>query len=95
MRTPKYKSSEKYGLCGKRSLKSSSAALRNVPCAYGGLLSGTVHVLVSFLGFVPGPDLSCLFHQVEYMIIGALFSLLPLKLHANGLSCRISSFKSA
>ncbi len=45
----------KYGLCGKRSLKSSSAALCNAPCAYGGLLSGTVHVLISFQGFVPGP----------------------------------------
>ncbi len=51
MRTPKCKSSEKYGLCGKRSLKSSSTALFNVPCAYGGLLSGTFHVLISFQGF--------------------------------------------
>ena len=77
IRTPKCRSSEKFGLCGKRSLKSSSAALcrpyrsssvkyglrgslslksssaalRNVPCAYGGLLSGTVHVLIPLLGF--------------------------------------------
>ena len=51
MRTPKCRSSEKYGLWGKRSLKNSSAALRNVPCTYGGLLSGTVHVLISFQGF--------------------------------------------
>jgi len=61
MRTPKCKSSEKYGLCGKRSLKSSSASLRNVPCAYGGLLFGTVHVLISFLGFVPGPG----YHEIR------------------------------
>jgi hypothetical protein len=45
---PKCRSSEKYGLCGSRSLKSPSAALCNAPCAYGGLFSGTVHVLISF-----------------------------------------------
>ena len=51
IRTPKCRSSEKYGLCGSRSLKSPSAALCNAPYAYGGLFSGTVHVLISFQGF--------------------------------------------
>jgi len=77
IRTPKCRSSEKYGLCGKRSLKSSSAALCNAPCAYGGLLSGTVHVLISFQGFVPGPGYHVHPPRLS-MISGALFFLLPL-----------------
>lgn len=77
IRTPKCRSSEKYGLCGKRSLKSSSAVLCNVPCAYGGLLSGTFHVLISFQGFVPSPGYHVRSPKLS-MISGALFFLLPL-----------------
>lgn len=73
IRTPKCRSSEKYGLWGKRSLNRSRAGLVTQASAYGGLLSCTLHVLISLLGFMPSPDQSCLFRQVEIMIIGALF----------------------
>ncbi|MDN4336056.1 hypothetical protein OA785_25010, partial [Citrobacter freundii] len=57
-----------------RSLKRSSAWLLNLACAYGGLLFRTVHVLVSFLGFVPAPSLIMSFRQVEHDYGGVVFS---------------------
>ncbi|MFU0740585.1 hypothetical protein ACMZ6M_26810, partial [Klebsiella pneumoniae] len=53
------------------------AVLCNVPCAYGGLLSGTFHVLISFQGFVPSPGYHVRSPKLS-MISGALFFLLPL-----------------
>lgn len=88
MRTPKCKSSEKYGLCGKRSLKRSKAGLVKLAGAYGGLLSCTVHVLISLLGFVPSPDFIFPSAKLRYEF-GALFFLLPSKLHSNNSFCRI------
>lgn len=79
IRTPKCKSSEKYGLCGKRSLKRLSAALLNPACAYGGLLSGTVHVLRFLQGFVPGPGYHV--HPPRLSMISGASFFLALTLH--------------
>ncbi len=79
IRTPKCKSSEKYGLCGKRSLKRWSAALLNPACAYGGLLSGTVHVLRFLQGFVPGPGYHV--HPPRLSMISGASFFLVLTLH--------------
>ena len=79
IRTPKCKSSEKYGLCGKRSLKRWSAALLNPACAYGGLLSGTVHVLRFLQGFVPSPGYHV--HPPRLSMISGASFFLVLTLH--------------
>lgn len=71
MHTPKYKSSEKYDLCDMCSLRGFGAALLKTPCAYGGLMSGTVHVL-RFLHSFSLSWLSCEPPRFD-MISGALF----------------------